>query len=197
VNQAAVFLSVAAAVQMAAIWVGGKLDGLEGVAFGMLAVAVLQALVTAPSVLRTAYGSASARAATAPAHGISQAGPAIEARRKARMREADDAMRLRQEAGLAALFSVATAVAPDRSRATGASRRGGEATSWLASVAPPQARADRGHGRFRHPATAVTAADRALRETGEWADVDEATFHTRQEAGMAALIAIATHAARF
>jgi hypothetical protein len=106
-------------------------------------------------------------------------------------------MRLRQESGLAALFSLATAVAPDRSRAAGASSRMGEAAPWLAPATPPQTRAAHGNGRRRHPVAAVTAADRALRATGEWADVDETTFHTRQEAGLAALIAIATHAARF
>jgi O-antigen/teichoic acid export membrane protein len=197
VNQAAIFLSVTAAIQMAVIWVGGKLDGLEGVTLGMLAVAVLQALVTAPSVLRTAYGSAPARAATAPAYRATPAGPAVDARHHVRLREADDAMRLRQEAGLAALFSLATAVAPGRSRTTGTSRRVGEAAPWLAPAAPPRTSAAHGNGHRRHRAAAVTTADRALRNTGEWADVDEATFHTRQEAGMAALIAIATHAARF
>ena len=57
VNQAAIFLTAAAAVQMAAVVVGGKLDGLYGLCYGMLAVAILEALVTTGPVLRTAFGS--------------------------------------------------------------------------------------------------------------------------------------------
>jgi O-antigen/teichoic acid export membrane protein len=184
VNQAAIFLSVTAAVQMAAIVVGGKLDGLYGLSYGMLAVAILQALVTAPYVLRAAYGSAGVHSATAPGT-------------EGRLQAPNDAMRLRQEAGLAALFSLATTVAPDRHR-RGMAERGTEAepAAWMART-PPQAPPGRGSGHHRHSAVPATAANPALTDTSWWPDVDEATFHTRQDAGMAALIAIATHAARF
>lgn len=184
VNQAAIFLSVAAVVQLVAIVVGGKIDGLYGLAYGMLVVAILQGLLTTPAVLRTAFGSASIRPATAPA-AVGEPQPRAPAL---------DELRLRQEAGLAALMSLATTVAPDRHRPIP------DVAAWQ-SPATPQTTA--GHGRHRRSAVAVTAANRipavnpSLRDTSWWPDADETTFRSRQEVGMQALIAIATHAARF
>ncbi len=189
VNQAAVFLSLTAVAQMAAIWIGGKLDGLYGLSYGMLAVAILQALVTAPSVLRTAYGTASAHSATAPATGDEA---------QVRSPSQDDAARLRQEAGLAALFSLATTVTPDQYRPGGRVKRGpgADPTAWMART-PPATSNDRVVGHRKRPIVPATAANPAVSDTSWWPDVDEAAFHSRQEIGMAALIAIATHAARF
>ena len=41
-----------------------------------------------------------------------------------------------------------------------------------------------------------TRADRAVTDTSWWPDAVEQSFRARQEAGVAALIAIATHGAR-
>jgi O-antigen/teichoic acid export membrane protein len=70
-NQAAIFLTATAAIQIAAVVVGGRLDGLYGLSYGILAVSILQALVTTGPVLRAAYGSAPVRSATADAPGLS------------------------------------------------------------------------------------------------------------------------------
>jgi hypothetical protein len=43
----------------------------------------------------------------------------------------------------------------------------------------------------------ATGANAAVTDTTWWPDFTEAAFETRQEIGMAALIAMATHAARF
>jgi len=56
VSQAAILLTVAACCELGAVVIGGKLDGLDGVAFAYLAVNVLEGIVTAPTVLRAAYG---------------------------------------------------------------------------------------------------------------------------------------------
>lgn len=189
VNRAAVFLLVAAVVQMAAIVVGGKLDGLYGLSYGILAVATLQALVTTPSVLRAAYGSAPVRSVTAPAG---------EQQRQLHTPALDDVMRARQEAGLAALFALATSVAPDGLRSwPDPTADVAVATAVRERRTVPQRSTGLSHGRQRNSAVRATAANPALRDTSWWPDINEATFHARQEAGMAALIAIATHAARF
>ncbi len=189
VNQAAIFLMVAAVVQMAAIVVGGKLDGLYGLSYGILAVAILQALVTTPSVLRAAYGSAPVRSAAA---------PAAENRPQPRTGALDDVMRARQEAGLTMLFSIATTVAPDwhRPGVTGTADVAAE-TAVRERQTTPQRSIGQVRGRHRPSAVRATAANPALTDTSWWPDVNEATFDTRQDAGIAALIAIATHAARF
>jgi O-antigen/teichoic acid export membrane protein len=190
VKQAAIFLTAAAAVQMAAILIGGKLDGLYGLSFGILAVAILQALVTAPTVLRAAYGSARVQSATAEATGSSP---------RVHLQAADDALRLRQEAGLAALLSMATTVNPDRHRPPPgrADRRSAvAATTWMPQ-ARPQMPTSRGDGRHLRSVVRATRANLALTDTSWWPDVNEATFRNRQEVGMATLIAIATRAARY
>ena len=190
VNQATVFLSVAAVVQMAAVVVGGKVDGLYGLSYGMLAVGIVSALLTTPTVWRTAYGSAPIRSATAPAtEGQSQSpAPAL-----------DTALRLRQESGLAALMALATAVVPDQEHAhgTAGSPHAAGIPPWAKETRaqPSLSRSEGRHGHRRAPVP-VTKADRAVAETSWWSD-DELNFRARQESGMAALIAIATHAARF
>jgi O-antigen/teichoic acid export membrane protein len=189
VNQAAIFLAVAAAFQIAAIAVGGKLGGLNGLCYGALAVAVLQALVTTPPVLRAAYGSAPV---------LSAAEPATADQSQVHVPATGEALRLRQEAGLAALVALATAVAPDRRRPSGTAGAVAAPADW-ARVTTPQMSLGQSGGRHRHrrSALAATAANPALGDTSWWPDVNEATFHARQDAGLAALIAIATHAARF
>jgi O-antigen/teichoic acid export membrane protein len=185
VNQAAIFLTVAAAFQMAAIVVGGKLDGLYGLSYGALAVAILEALVTTPSVLRAAYGSAPIHSTAAPATGTQTAA-------------LSDTLRARQEAGLAALIALATTVAPDRHRPWPDPTDGTAAAAavWERRTTP-QLAVGQVRGRHRGSVVRATAANPALTDTSWWPDVNEATFHARQDAGLAALIAIATHAARF
>lgn len=183
VSQAAAFLSGFAALQMAAVVVGAKLDGLYGLSYGMLAVAVVEALITTPPVLRAAFGRAEIRRA---------ADPVTAGQARLRSAELADEVRLRQEAGLAALVLLATNVAPPRQQqaplgAHEIPRSGGKG------------RAAAGGGRHRRSSVPVpvTRGNPILTDTGWWPDSDEATFRTRQESGMAALIAIATHAARY
>jgi O-antigen/teichoic acid export membrane protein len=202
VTQAAIFLTAAAAVEMAAIFVGGKLDGLYGLSIGILVVAILQALVTAPVVLRAAYGgariypvagaatggwpvAAAATGAWPVAAAATGAWPVAAAATGALPRlqpqTADDAMRARQEAGLAALLSMATTVNPGPQRP--ASGRG---VRQLSSAV-----------RATGALLALTDTSSALTATTSWwPDVNEATFHNRQEVGMATLIAVAIRAAR-
>jgi hypothetical protein len=180
---------------MAALVVGGKLDGLYGLSYGMLAVGVVQSLITTPKVLRAAFGSVPVRAAAEPvASDMAPQRPAVLA----------DELRVQQEAGLAVLFALATRVAPSPPPPD-------TSTDMLRPARPPSvppqwAAADWDHGTDqrrnhhrprRSTAVSVTRANPVTGHAGWWPDVDEATFRARQETGMAALIAIATHAARF
>jgi O-antigen/teichoic acid export membrane protein len=207
VNRATVFLSMSAAVQMVAVVVGGKLGGLYGLSYGMVAVTLLECLVTTPVVLRSAFGSVPVRSATAPAN-TDQLQPQAML--------SGDALRIRQESGLAALLALATSTAPDRyapnattvAPTTSQPRVAPQASRPQASRpratpqasrprATPQASRRQGASRHRLSALGTTMADLALADTSWLPDTNEAIFHNRQEAGMAALIAIATHAARF
>ncbi len=187
VSQAALFLTGFAALQMGAVVVGAKLDGLYGLSYGMLAVAIIEALITTPPVLRAAFGKTAVRRA---------ADPITAGQARLRYAELADEIRLRQEAGLAALVSLATSVAPPRvpqhqaPPGPPASRE-----EVLGSIA--KGRAAAGSGRHRRPSAAVTRGNPLLTDTGWWPDADEATFRARQQSSMAALIEIATHAAKY
>jgi hypothetical protein len=171
---------------MCAVVVGAKIDGLYGLSYGMLAVGLVEALITTPPVLRTAFGHAAIRRA---------ADPITAGQARLRLAELADEVRLRQEAGLAALVSLATSVAPPRppQQAPSGIPGPGAETPGSAGKGVPAA----GSGRHRRSSVAATRGNPILSDTGWWPDPDEATFRTRQESGMAALIAIATHAARY
>jgi O-antigen/teichoic acid export membrane protein len=207
VVQATWILSTFAAIQMVAVVVGGRVDGLYGVAYGLLAVAVLQALITTPAVLRAAFGTVTIKRAAAPV----TAGQA-----RLRAAELDEEMRLRQEAGLAALIALATTVAPSPPRGpmpNNAVPKGSVPHSRMHNSGPNSGvpggagggqQADRTQQnpaatrhRHRRSTVPITTGNPILTDTSWWPDLNEAEFRARQESSMAALIAIATHAARF
>ena len=65
VSRAAVVLTIAALCELAAVVIGGKLGGLDGLSLGYLGVTIVEGIVTAPTVLRAAY----ARGLSQPASG--------------------------------------------------------------------------------------------------------------------------------
>jgi hypothetical protein len=177
ISHATVFLSTFAVIQMIAVVVGGKLDGLYGLSYGALAVAIVESFITTPRVLRAAFGSAPVQAAI---------GPITSGQARLRSAELADELRLQQEAGINALISLATAVALDhRPRSSAAAHR---KSKTVRTHVGSETRVDL-------QAVRTTTTGQSARRS--WADIDEATFRQRQEAGVAALIAIATHAARF
>ncbi len=188
-NQAAVFQVACAAVRMVAVVVGGKLDGLYGLSFALLATSVLQALVTAPPVLRTAFGSLRVSLAGAPA-------AADEAVQSSWARAEEQ--RLRQEAGIAALIALA-----DKVSASSTHRR--STTGWQARLrmSMPQQALPSKELRRDLSTVAITRGNTVLTDTRGnplltdtrwWPGFDEANFRVRQESGLAALIALAEHA---
>lgn len=181
-NRAAVFLTVFATIRMAALLVGGKLDGLYGLSYAMLAVLLLQCALTAPLVLRTAFGgplldSVAADTAQPP----SAAEPA-------------EKTRVKQEEGLAALIALATRVGPSQHGSGAMAAATAGAPMFPASPRPQTAV----HGRSRHRRPAfisVTRAERALTDTDRWGEAGEQAPGVQLETGMATLIEIATRAA--
>ncbi|HEY2280636.1 MAG TPA: MATE family efflux transporter, partial [Streptosporangiaceae bacterium] len=71
VARAAVILTIASTCEMAAVVIGGRMDGLTGLTLGLLVISIAEGLVTAPAVFRTALGHGrhrrGAAAAEAPA----------------------------------------------------------------------------------------------------------------------------------
>ena len=171
-NQAAVMLTVFAALRMAALLVGGKLGGLYGLSYAMLAVLFVQSIVTTPSVLRIAYGRVTLRSA---------ADSATTGELRLRTAERAEDRRRQQEAGLGALLSLSTRAARPR-------------TDALRAIPQRMVDGENRHRRRTAVPVTVTRANPAIAETNWWPDADEASFRSRQEMGIAALIAIATRA---
>jgi O-antigen/teichoic acid export membrane protein len=195
-NQAAVFQTIWATIRMVAVVVGGKADGLWGLSFALLAVSIAQALFTTPTVLRTAFGSL--RVGTA---GKSVAADEAEQSSWARVEEE----RLRQEAGLAALIALADKVSSSSARSNRHRAHSSE-TGWAARLrmSMPQQALPGKDLRRDLSILAATRSNSLLTDTGGiplltdtrwWPGFDEANFRLQQESGVAALIAIAEHAA--
>lgn len=96
IPRAATVLTIAATAEVTAVALGGASGGLRGLSFALLGVYLVEGLVTAPAVVRAAIGHGRHRRAAA-----TTSEPAI-------FRPSDDtSMRARQEAGIAALLSLA------------------------------------------------------------------------------------------
>lgn len=181
-NQASIFLTIFALIQMAALVVGGKIAGLYGLSYAMLAVSVVQALIIGPSVLRAAFAAVSHQ-------------PAVDAEPAGRTRpqlpEPVDWTQMRQEAGLAALIALATSVS-SADHATDDGQVPDESLTPLAMTTSQPVVDVPGQNRL-----AATSAMRSLSITGTnwWPELDEATYSSRQENGVDALIALATQRA--
>ena len=206
-NQAAILLSGFAVLRMIALVAGGKIDGLYGLVTGMLAVQLIQSLVTVPSVLRTAFGTVTARSAI---------DSVVADEERLWVREPAEVLRRRQEEGLAALLALATRVAPSSpwpaanalfdepgiQRVPSPQHRRIQRTPTLSQTreqrVPNSSRPPGAHRGNRRSAAfiAATRANPVLSDTGWLPANDEASFRHRQEMGMAALIAIATQPAR-
>jgi O-antigen/teichoic acid export membrane protein len=178
VGQATIFLSTFAALQIVSVVVGGKLDGLYGLSYGQLAVAIVEAFITTPPVLRAAFGSVPVRTA---------ADPVTQGQALLRSAELADELRLRQAAGIDALISLATTVALDQRSPS---------LHWLLRETR-QMDVVRVGDTTAKPRWPGATTGRVSDDTRWWPDSDETAFRKRQEAGVKALISIATHAARF
>lgn len=187
VTRAATVLTTAAGCEIAAVVIGGKLGGLDGLTYAYVAVLMVEGFVTAPTVLRAARTAA----ATGPIPVMPDSIPVMP-----------DAVRVTgpvggQEVGLAALLalgSVALSEGHSLDAATEVWRTG------AFSVIPEADRRDRRDERQRNEERTSTwwYAERRLTEAGSaFTDAGdavprEAGYGRRQQAGIDALIAMAT-----
>jgi O-antigen/teichoic acid export membrane protein len=234
VSRASAVLLVQSTIELISVCVGGKLDGLVGVCLGLLIVGIVEGLMTAPTVFRAAAGRLKLEVlADEPAASAEPGGAThrewVPVTMPQRVITPDIEYGRRQNAGLAALVSIATSVAPQNSayevitgsfpaiRDTGAFPAvPASATSGAArpgTARPGMARPGTGqHGPVRPGATRGRH-----RRTGSFARLtdsfravgaptstdlpavppDDGGYRLRQEAGVAALMAIARRSAQF
>jgi O-antigen/teichoic acid export membrane protein len=194
VGRAAALLCCTATCEMVAIAIGGKLGGLDGLSFAYLGVLICEGLITAPTVLRAAY------ARTAAGTG---AFPVVSARTTGTLRPATgplarvtgELVKLtgslttlpgatdRQETGLAALLALASAAVSDGHTLDVA------AEVWRTGSFPALSSDITGPGRVQN---AVTKLDLLGGQSSAGIPTRQLSYRHRQQAGIDALIAIAT-----
>jgi O-antigen/teichoic acid export membrane protein len=205
VGKAAGLICCFAICEFSSIVIGGKLHGLDGMSFAYLGVLTIEGIITAPTVLRAAYAHTAAATGAFPA--VSAAARATGTMPKVGplARVTGELVRLtgtlpalpgapdRQENGLAALFAIASAaVASDGNTLNVATQ------IWKTGSFPAIPTEATGSRKVRQ--TANTTYDMF----GGQATVNRPTldqqvgtpaqhsYHSRQQAGIDALMAIAT-----
>lgn len=198
VGQAAGLICFFASCEIASIYIGGKLGGLNGLSFAYLGVLIMEGLITAPTVLRAAYARTAAATGSFPA--VSAAAMATGSMSRATgplARVTGELIKLtgalptlpgapdRQENGLAALFAIASAaVASDGNTLN-------VATEVWRTGSFPAIPAD-ATGSKRVP-QAATSLDMFGGQTVELpSPQQQLSYRHRQQAGIDALLAIAT-----
>lgn len=196
VTKATVLLTISASCQLIAVYVGGRLGGLNGVSFAYLGVSFLIGAATAPTVLRAAYARGLERRT-----GSFAAVPAAAT-------DGSDYFN-RQEAGLAMLVAIAAGHTLDATAevwrtgsfraldATVEMRRTGsfpaldaKVEMWRTGSFPAVAADDRRHQHRPPSATSVDLSGGT--PAGE--PPKELSYRRSQQAGIDALIAMATPA---
>jgi O-antigen/teichoic acid export membrane protein len=204
VGKAAIVLSATATAEFASIIIGGKMGGLDGLSFAYLIVSIVEGAITAPTVLRAAYARTAAATGASPA--ISATARPTVTGPLARLtgpltRLTGPLPRLtgplqelpgyhhRQETGLAALFALASAAVSEEHTLD-------VATEVWRTGAFPAIPADA--ARLRQTANTVTTLDLLggqrdlLGSQPAGAPPRRPSYRHRQQAGVDALIAIAT-----
>jgi O-antigen/teichoic acid export membrane protein len=207
VSRATAVMGVQSAAELISVIVGGKLDSLTGVCLGLLVVGIIEGLMTTPAVFRAAMGRLRVPVtATAPAAVYDETVidmPAVPA-------TADLDYQHRQNAGLAALISIATSVTPDRHAydvitdsfpAISIPALRDSAASAAAASARGEAAPPRGRGRHRRtgpiPVSDATTFDIPAMSAEQGARADDPAYQIRQQAGLAALMALTVRPVQF
>ena len=201
VGQAAGLICFFASCEIGSIFIGGKLGGLDGLSFAYLGVLCMEGLITAPTVLRAAY----AVTATAAATGAFPAVPAGAAtgsfaRSGPLARVTGELAKLtgsfaalpgvpdRQEGGLAALFAIASAAAASEGHTLDVATE-----VWRTGAFPAIPADATGPRKVQRPA-APTSYDMLRGRAAPTVKTpqQQANYRRRQQAGIDALLAIAT-----
>lgn len=198
VGQAAALICFFAVCEIASIYIGGKLGGLDGLSFAYLGMVTVEGVITAPTVLRAAYahtaaatGSFPAVSATARATGAMSTVTGPLARVTGELIKLTGSMQPlpgapdRQESGLAALFAIASAaVASDGHTLNLATE------IWRTGAMPVIPADASGPARAVHAPTSLDLF--GGQAAGTPGAPQQASYWRRQQAGIDALLAMAT-----
>jgi O-antigen/teichoic acid export membrane protein len=202
VGRAAGLLCGAALCEVAAIAIGGKLGGLDGLSFAYLAVLTVEGVVTAPTVLRAAYARTAAATGAFPAvPADAAAADAVRAAASPLARVTGELVRLtgaftelpggRAEtgahSGLAALFALASAAVSDEHTLDVATE------VWRTGAFPLVPGGATGP---RPRPTDLTTLDLLGGQSAAGVAPARLSYRHRQQAGIDALMAIATPVTR-
>jgi O-antigen/teichoic acid export membrane protein len=195
VGRAAALLCCTASCEVAAIIIGGKLGGLDGLSFAYLGVLSCEGLITAPTVLRAAYARTAAATGAFPAIPADvRASGALPKATGPLARVTGELVRLtgsltelpgtsgRQETGLAALLALASAAVSDGQTldvATEVWRTGGFPVIPSNATGP------------RVRPSALTTLDLLGGQSVAGGPTRRLSYRHRQQAGIDALIAMA------
>ena len=195
VGRAAGLLCVAAMCEVAAIIIGGKTGGLDGLSFAYLGVLTIEGLATAPTVLRAAYARTAAATGAFPV----VTADAVPAASGPLARVTGELVRLtgaftelpgggtrsdtRATGGLAALFALASAAVSDEHTLDVATQ------VWRTGSFPVVP--GRATGPRARPAD-VTTFDLFGGQSAAGLSPKRLSYRHRQQAGLDALMAIAT-----
>jgi O-antigen/teichoic acid export membrane protein len=198
VGQAAGLICFFASCEIASIFIGGKLGGLNGLSFAYLGVLLMEGLITAPTVLRAAYAHTVAGTGSFPA--VSTTG-AMAAASGPLARVTGELLKLtgslptlpgapdRQENGLAALFAIASAAVASEGHTLDVATEVWRTGSFPAI--PADATGPRRPPKPPKVPQAPTSLDMFGGQTVETPQ-QQLNYRRRQQAGIDALIAIAT-----
>jgi hypothetical protein len=196
VGQAAGLICFFACCEIAAIFIGGKFAGLDGLSFAYLGVLVMEGLITAPTVLRAAYARTLAATGSFPA----VATGSFPAATGPLARVTGELIKLttgalptlpgapdRQENGLAALFAIASAAVASEGHTLDVATevwRTGSFPAIPADATGP-----------RKVQQAATSLDMFGGQTAQMPQ-QQLSYRRRQQAGIDALLAMATPVAQ-
>src|SRR3984957_4829953 len=201
VGQAAGLICFFASCEIASIYIGGRLGGLDGLSFAYLGVLIMEGLITAPTVLRAAYAVTATAAATralpavpagAATGSFARSGPLArvtgELAKLTGSFAALPGVPNRQEGGLAALFAIASAAAASEGHTLDVATE-----VWRTGAFPAIPADATGPRKVQRPA-APTSYDMLRGRTAPTVKTpqQQANYRRRQQAGIDALLAIAT-----
>jgi O-antigen/teichoic acid export membrane protein len=200
IGQAAGLICCFACCEFGSIYIGGRLHGLDGLSFAYLGVLIVEGLITAPTVLRAAYAVTATAAATGAfravpadaqaARALTRSGPMARVTGElAKLTGSFNALPGvpdRQEGGLAALFAIASAaVASDGHTLDVATE------VWRTGAFPAIPADASGPRKVPQAATSLDMYGGRAAPTVQTPQ-QQANYRRRQQAGIDALIAIAT-----